>query len=131
MDLFTTAVKTGLNFQTSRGVVLPQDLWNMPLTCKGDFNLDTISRDLLKKIRSTQEDSLVSVSKVDSVDELRLEVLKFIIADKQAEAAASKLAVANKQERDVLLALKAKKQQDQLGALTVDEIEAKLSALGK
>lgn len=130
MELFAKVVKMGLNFQTVKGVVLPQDLWNMPLTGNNGFNLDQVSRELLKLVRATQEDSLVSTAKINPVDELRLEVLKVIIADKQAENEAKEVAALKKAERDTLLALKAKKQEAQLGELSLEEINLKLSELG-
>lgn len=129
MELFATVVKTGLTFQTVRGVVLPQDLWKMPLTGNNGFSLDQVSRELLKQVRSTEEDSLVTSTKVNPEDELRLEVLKFIIADKQAEAESQRLAAQRKQQRDELMALRAKKQQEQLGELSLEDIDAKLAEL--
>lgn len=130
MELFAKAVKTGLTFSSVKGTLLPQDLYKMPLTGNNGFNLDQISRELLKVVRSTQEDSLVVTSKVNPTDQLRLEVLKFIIEDKQADEQAATLLAVKKAQRESLLALKAKKQQDQLGELSLEDIDAKLAELG-
>jgi len=130
MDLFTEAVKTGVSFSTERGQLLPQQVWQLPLTGNNGFNLDTISRSLLKKVRSVEEKSLVTEVKVDTTDELRLEILKFIIKDKQEDQEASKLALANKQKKQQLLALKANKQTEALNNLSEEDIDKQLAELG-
>ena len=53
-----------------------------------------------------------------------------MIAEKQADAAASKNAAAVSQERAKLLELLAKKEDASLEALSADEIRAKLAQLG-
>ena len=129
MELFAQVVKTGLTFTTVRGTLTPQDVWQLPLTGNNGFNLDTLSREVLKKVRATQEESLVTEAKVDSKDELRLEVLKFIIEDKQSEAKKLQEATMNKQKKEQLLMLKAKKQAQKQDELTEEEIDAQLAEL--
>ena len=129
MELFAKAVKVGLTFTTSRGILTPQDVWQLPLTGNNGFNLDTLSRVLLKEVRATEEESLVTLSGVDVVTELRLEVLKFIIADKQAEAKKEQELVVKYQKREQLLKLKANKQAEKQAELTEEEIDAQLDEL--
>lgn len=129
MELFAKAVKQGLTFNTSRGVVLPQDVWKMPLTGNNGFNLDVLSRDLLKKVRASEEDSLVSESKVDPKDQLRLDVLKFIIEDKQEEAKAAEDALLKKQKKEKLQSLIAQKQDEEISSKSLEELQEELLKL--
>ncbi|AGH32127.1 hypothetical protein VPHG_00060 [Vibrio phage 11895-B1] len=129
MDMFAKIVKLGLTYKTDRGQILPQDVYKLPLTGNNGFNLDSISRELLKKVRETQQDSLVTTSKADPDDELRLEVLKFIIEDKQQELQAAKDASLRKQQREELQELIAKKQKEAKSEKSVEELQAELLAL--
>lgn len=128
-SLFLKAVKTGLTFPTERGAQTPQVIYQLPLTGNNGFNLDTLSRTLLKKMRSVEEESLVTESKVDSTDELRLEILKYIIKDKQEEQEAQRLAVFNREEMQRLLKLKANKQNEKEAELSEEEIDAQIAKL--
>ncbi|AUR87607.1 coil containing protein [Vibrio phage 1.101.O._10N.261.45.C6] len=123
MEIFAKIVKAGLTFETVRGNQTPQTLWQMPLTGNNDFNLDTTSKILLAKTRSTQEDSLVSDSKVSPNDELRIEVLKFIIADKQSEIKAKEDSLVAKQHNDKIDALIAQKKDTEMQELSIEELE--------
>ncbi len=131
MNIFAQIIKKGLTFTTPRGKALPQDLYQLPLTGNNGFNLDTISRDLLKTVRETEEESLVSSpdSKVDTNDELRIEVLKFIIADKQEEKAAREDAAKKQLRKQQLQQLIAEKQVEADKDTSMEELMKELSEL--
>lgn len=129
MELFAKAVKQGLTFVTERGLISPQAVWQLPLTGNNGFNLDSLSRDVLKKVRASEEESLVVETKVSSVDELRLEILKFIIADKHKDAEAAKDAINKKARREELLALRAEKQKEASKGMSIEDIDKELSDL--
>lgn len=131
MELFAQAVKQGLTFKTERGNLNPQDVWQLPLTGNNGFNLDTLSRQVLKKVRAVEEESLVTEVKVSTEDELRLEILKFIIDDKQAEKEAAKNASETKAKRAQLQDLIAKKQNQAQEEKSLEELQAELQATYK
>ncbi|AUR92200.1 coil containing protein [Vibrio phage 1.170.O._10N.261.52.C3] len=129
-NIFAEVVKKGLMFTTSRGTLSPQDVWSLPLTGNNGFNLDEVSKALLKKVRDSEEESLVSTpSKASESDVLLLEVLKFIIEDKKGEIEEAKSSMERKAKRDRLLALKAKKQGLAEEELSMEEIENLLKDL--
>ncbi|BAV81010.1 hypothetical protein [Vibrio phage RYC] len=89
MNVIQQAAKEDTVFATERGPISVIDLYKLPL--RGAFSLDTLSRAYLK-LRSTQsEESLVDVapSKEDAALEFKIEVLKVVISDKQADAEAA------------------------------------------
>lgn len=132
MEIFAKAVKTGLTFATPRGSRLPQEIYQLPLTGNNGFNLDEVSKMLLKKINAQGEESLVvSSSKVSPKDKLRLEILKFIINDKQQEAAAKEQDVIRKKRIEQIQSLIATKQQEEQASKSLEELQAELLSLVK
>lgn len=132
MNIFAELTKKGLSFKTDRGLVSVQDVWQMPLTGNKGFNLDTLSRELLKTVRATEEDSLVvQTVNVNKDDELRLEVLKFIIKDKQEAKAASEEAAEKALKRQELQRLIASKQQEAQASKSLEELQQELLDLEK
>ncbi len=124
MSIFKEAVKSGLVFTTSKGQLLPQDLYKLPLTGNNGFNLDEISKSLLRVIKDSQEESLISVKTTGSKEnELRLEILKEIIKDKQDDIA-SKTAAASKAAKDAKIKeIISRKKDKALEDLDVSELE--------
>lgn len=130
MELFAKAVKLGIVFQTPRGARTPQEIWRMPLVGNNDFNLDTVSSMLLHRIDEAQGKSLViTVGKVDPEDELRLEVLKYIIKDKRADMAAAQQAAERKRQREELQQDIAEKQREVRKERTLEEMQRELASL--
>jgi len=129
MDIFQQAVKTGLTFSTSRGNRLPQEIYQLPLTGNNGFNLDEISRVLLATIRSTEEESLVSKSKTDPEDLLRLSILKAIIADKKEDARLVEQTAMRTRRKSELMAMIADKETKADKRRSVEDLYAELAAL--
>lgn len=128
MELFAKIVKKGLTFNTPKGPLLPQQVWQLPLTGNNGFNLDEISKTLLKKVRESEEESLVTeASSMNTDDQLRLDVLKCIIADKKAEKEAREKAAATRAKNNRIKELIAKKQDQELEEKSLEELEALLS----
>ena len=87
MDMFAKAAKKGLTFSTSKGQMTVSQVWQMPLTSHNDFNLTVLSREVLAATRVQSEENLVESVTVNTDDNLRLDILKFIIGDiKEAQA---------------------------------------------
>ena len=84
--MFEKASRLKLRFETSKGFLSTEDLWDLNL-----ISLDNIYRVVNKKIKDMQEDSLLAIRTKDE-DELRLkiEIISHIVKVKQEEAAAFK-----------------------------------------
>ena len=128
--LFETATRTKLRFATTRGMVTTEDLWDMRLTKADNFDLDHVAQTLAKEIRETGEDSFVKpVTRGTDDNELKLEIVKHLIAIKLADKEKHANAAAKKEKKDKLLGILAKKQDEALEGKTEDEILAELAAL--
>lgn len=123
MELFAKVTQKGLTFKTVKGTVSVQDLWQMPLTSKNGFDLDTVSREVLRKVRETQEDSLVSQVKTDTDEGLRLEVLKYIIEFKQDEIQRKEEAKVAESHNSRIDELIQRKKEEQLASMSIEELE--------
>jgi hypothetical protein len=69
------------------------------------------------------------VSAASAENDLRLEIVKFVIDTKQTENKAAVAASLNRRQREFLLGLKEKRQIDAMESLTIEEIDAQLAAL--
>lgn len=123
MELFAKVTQKGLTFKTVKGTVSVQDLWQMPLTSKNGFDLDTVSREVLRKVRETQEDSLVSQVKTDTDEGLRLDVLKYIIEFKQGEIQRKEEAKVAESHNSRIDELIQRKKEEQLASMSIEELE--------
>jgi hypothetical protein len=134
MSIFMQASRAKLRFQTTKGSLSVEQLWDLPLTSTtGAVNLDTLAVDTFDRLENVPVTSFVRTAPVLTKDQqddtLRLDVLKAIIEVKQAENAA-KLAASEKAEKKrKLLELLAKKQEASLESLSEAEILKQLEAL--
>lgn len=124
-NIFEKITRKGLTFSTVKGNISVQELWQLPLKGRNGFDLDTISRDLLSKVKSSSEESLVeTVNSVDSDDELRLEVLKVVVNTLKLEQEArvnEEQARTHNRKLDQLIA---RKQEQELEGKSVEELLA-------
>jgi len=120
-DLFERVTKNAIRFPTNKGMVTVEDLWTMPLLAKSGFDLDTVAKTVNAALRSSEEESFVTTSPANTTDRLRLDVIKHIIAVKQADNEKRRNATAAKQRaKDIAEAIAAK----QAGALADMSLEA-------
>jgi len=126
-DIFVTAARKKFRFDSSRGQLATEDLFDLKLEA-----LDTIAIALDKKITEAAGKSFVK-TRATSTTELaaQLEIVKFVIATKQAEDEAKKIRVAKEGQKAFLSDLLQKKRLQQLECLSVDEIQAQLAAIGE
>lgn len=79
--MFEKAVRQDLRFPSSKGLLVPQQLWQLSLT-----DLNKIAMSVNKEIRNSEEESFIAVAdKSTTENRLRLEILKHIIHVRQKE----------------------------------------------
>ncbi len=130
--MFEKATRQKLRFPSSKGFLSVEDLWDLPLQSKSGFDLDSVARAVNATLKQTQEESFVTpvLTQPAKDAELQMAVVKHIIAVRLAENADAVQAVKRKQEREVLLGILDRKQNAALEALSPEEIQARLAALG-
>ena len=135
--MFELASRINLRFPSTRGNLLPSDLWNLPLKSKVKANvtLDTLAQAEDQKIRESQ----VSVSFVDQNQSkqstemkesmLRLDILKHIIGVRLKEQKEEDAKRANKAEIQELASLIDDKKKEAKKGLTLEELEDQMRKL--
>ena len=131
MNIFEQASKLKLRFQSNRGDLSTEDLWDLPLTSKQGFDLDTVAKAVNSTLKTVTEESFVKVTNnpAQAICELRLEIIKHVIAVKLAANEEARLKAAKAAEREKLLGALADHQDAALKALTPEQIQARLKEL--
>ena len=86
--MFDTVTRNKIRFNTNKGMVSVEDLWDMPLQAKNNFDLDTVAKAIAADIRKNDEDSFIATAtKTKRVgDAARRAQLQTAIADKSEDA---------------------------------------------
>jgi len=131
MEIFEYATRNKIRFVSSRGELITEQLWDVPLRSKDGFDLDTIAKNVNRDLKAMTEESFVRTERTPAVEkaETALAVVKHIIGVKLAEEDAAKKRAANKVEREKLLAILAEKQAGKLSALSEKELQKRINEL--
>jgi hypothetical protein len=134
INLFETAYKQKLRFQSVKGLLTTEDLWDLPLEQpdKGKqpvANLDEIAVELDGQLQSTSKSFVRAKSKDATLTELKLEIVKYIIRVKKAEEEEAKVATQNAAKKQQILELIHQKKSESLASMPVEELEKMLADL--
>ena len=130
MTLFETASRLKLRFPSTKGDLTVEQLWDLPLQSKSNFDLDTVAKTVNAYLQSTGEKSFVTASSTANEKmTLTLDIVKHIISVRLKENQDALLVSAKKAEREKLLGILANKQDEALQQLTPEQIQARLAEL--
>lgn len=131
MNIFENASRNKLRFETSKGNLTVEQLWDLPMTSEKGLSLNEIGTGIQRAIREMGEDSLISTgANPDKAKAtLRLDLIKHIIAIKQEENAKARKASSDKAEADRLKGILARKQEAADENLSPEELQARIAAL--
>lgn len=128
-NAFTLASRKKLRFNTSRGQLSAEDLWDLNLK-----SLDNIGQSVITELKPgagsllENPDPKTNAAQVDN--EIRLEIIKAVIGVKQEENKASLAAAGNRRRKEMLQQILETKKIDQLGDKSIEELQAEIAALG-
>lgn len=123
--MFDKATRSKLRFESTRGLLSVEELWDLPL--RGKISLDSLAKSVSRKIKAADGESFVDArSTTDATEELRLDILKHIIGVKLAEESASREAAEKREKNARIRAMLAQKEEEKLAGLSVDELRAML-----
>lgn len=130
-NMFQLASRFKFRFNSSRGAVTVEDLWDLPLVSDRGPNLDDIARSLHKQLKEADGGtSFVKpvVKKTDTI-QLQFDIVKRIIDIKVAERDAATVAAEKAATKQKLLGLISRKQDAELEGKSVDDLQAMLASL--
>ena len=132
MEMFAFATKKKIRFETSKGLLSVEDLWDLPLTSdNGRPNLDDIAKGIYKAMKEGEEVSFVKSNAASNaafnVLKTKFDIVKYIIDVKLAEAEAAKKAKEIKARNQRILGLIAQKEDEALASKSKEELLAMLA----
>lgn len=128
MSIFEKATRSKIRFESAKGLLSVEQLWDLPLT--GKTSLNSVAVSVNRQIQDTQQESFVDDNpKADPTLNLMMEVVKHIISVKKAEKEKADKAREKRQERQRLLELLARKEDEELEKSSKEDILKKLEAL--
>ena len=130
-NLFQLASRQKFRFQSIKGELTTEQLWDLPLTARGGFNLDEVAKQVAAELKAAGEESFVKKNSNPAKAKLeaKLEIVKHVIAAKLEDAEKAAKASQNQEERQRLLAVLNRKQDAALEELTPEQIQARLAEL--
>lgn len=130
-NIFEYATRNKLRFTSIRGELTVEQLWEVPLRSRDDFNLNAVAKAVNKAFKEVSEESFVETKKTaeHTRREAALEVVKYIIDTKLTEEKAAEARVERKQEKEKLLQILAEKQAGKLSELSEKELQKRIAAL--
>ena len=131
MNIFEQAARRAIRFESAKGDLSVEQLWDLPLQSRNQFDLDTVAKTVNRQLNAVTEESFVSVRENPAKEtlSLKLELVKHIISVKLQEAEEARNRANKASEKEKLLRLLDEKQNEALRALTPEEIQERLKAL--
>lgn len=130
-NLFEFATRNKIRFASTRGELTVEQLWDVPLRSRDDFNLNLVAKAANKALKDISEESFVETSKTTQHTKLerQLEIVKYVIDVRLDEENTAKKRADNKAEKEKLLEILAEKQAGKLSALSESELKKRIAAL--
>jgi len=130
INIFEQAARKRLRFNTPKGNLSTEDLWDMPLSGSNGFNLDQMAINLHNKVKDAAQVSFVDQqAAVDPTEELRFEIVKYVIKVKLVKRDEAVKARDLAEKKQKILALMAKKKDEALEDFSLEELEEMLAKL--
>lgn len=126
--MFQKASREKLRFDTGKGQLSVEDLWDLPLTSTtGRPNLDSIAQELNKQLKTSDTVSFVNPSKkTNNTVQLKFDIVKYIIDVRLAENNARLQATEKAERKEKLRKLINAKEEEDLQGKTREELIAML-----
>lgn len=122
--MFEVATRNKMRFPF-RGLVSAEDLWDLSLT-----NLDSVFKTLNSQVKKVQEESLLATkSAEDEALILQINIVKYIVSVKQAEAVERLSERENKEKKQKIMAILADKQDTALKNMSEAELQKMLDSM--
>ena len=125
INIFEYAAKNKLRFPF-RGSITTEDLYDL-----SPANLDSIYKTLSREAKKNEEESLFADKSANDVQlGVKIDIIKYIVAEKLAATERMKKAAATKLQADKIRAVLAKKQDAALENMSQEELQKMLEDLG-
>lgn len=129
-NLFEKATRQAIRFNTVKGDISVEDLWNLPLESTKGPSLDSVAIACNRELKAVSEESFVKPRTTQNTDaQLKMDIVKYIIEVRQQENATARAAVERKAQKDKILRIMASKQDAALENSSIEDLQAMLEKL--
>lgn len=130
-EIFEYATRTKLRFASARGELTTEQLWDVPLRSRDEFNLNAVAKAASKALKEVSEESFVETTKTaeHARREAAMALVKHVIEVRIAEEKAAETRIERKKEKEKLLQILAEKQDGKLSELSEKELKRRITAL--
>jgi len=132
-NVFLLAARHKYRFGSVNGDLLAEQLFDLPLTSRTGLDLDTIARTINASLKEAGEESFVNTRNKANPSRTvlvnKLELVKTVIAVKEAEAEAKQDEKAKAARRAELREALADRQRDNLRSMSEEELKEQLAKL--
>lgn len=122
-EVFVTASVKKYRFPY-KGQATVEDLWDLSVEA-----LDSIYKTLKAECKRDDEDSLLTASTTNPDVTNKIEIVKYIVQTKLAEAEARTKHAQQMKEKEKYMEILAEKQDEALRNLTIEELQAKIASM--
>ena len=131
-NMFEIASRKKIRFDTPRGQLCADDLWDLPLTStRNALNLDDIARGLHKQLNNGENVSFVHGTNMsDSLIQFKFDMVRYIIDTRMEENKIRSESQARATKKQALLAIMAERQADDIRNLSTDDLQKMIDELG-
>lgn len=128
--MFEKASRLKIRYETTKGKLTIEDLWDLPLISNTGINLDSIAREVYLQLKSGADVSFViKEKKSDEIIQLKFDIIKHIIDIKLAEKELAEKAKLNKEKKQQLLSVIEQKENEQLLGSSLEDLKKMAEAL--
>lgn len=131
MNIFEIAAKKKVRIATVRGLIMVEDLWDLPLSSRDGFDLDTIAQKTDEAFNKATTKSFVAAKNTALEVELtlKLNIIEHVIADKLEEKETRRVKAEKRVERDRLINILSSKEDEAMKEMSVKDIQKRLAEL--
>src|SRR5580700_3670744 len=130
-NIFEYATRNKIRFQSSKGELSVEQLWDVPLRSRDDFNLNSIAKAASDALKSASEENFVETARTPAHDRLEivLEIVKHVIGFRLDQEEAAKKRADNRAKKELLLKALSEKQAGRMSEMSEKELQRQIAAL--
>lgn len=128
--MFEKASRLKLRFDTPKGALSVEDLWDLPLTSTKGANLDDLARNLDTDLKSGAGVSFVQkTTAVNDVLKLKFDIVLHVINVRIIENEAARTAQLTRERKQQIMAIIAQKETEQLAGSSMEDLRKLLESM--
>jgi len=116
MDILEKAIRLKLRFNF-KGMLTVEDLWDLKLN-----ELDMIYKELNQQKKLQESESLLTNNLINDIVNLQIEIIKYVVEQKQAEQLAEQTKIEKQQQKQKILEILSRKQDDDLQNKSTEDL---------